>query len=142
MGTVSKFQRARLLNPDHARLNGQERVNAEIFTAMEILGRKLERSEAERDRLARRLALIPERAGRSAPSAAPGQRLRFWIAGLVALKRPSWLLDEPTSALDVASQARLAGLMRGHLAGGGMIIAATHGPVGLDHPRELQIGPA
>ena len=71
-----------------------------------------------------------------------GQRRRLSIARLIALKRPIWLLDEPTSALDVASQARLADLMRGHLAGGGMIIAAAHGPVGLDNPRELQIGPA
>ncbi len=71
-----------------------------------------------------------------------GQRRRLSIARLVAVKRPIWLLDEPTSALDVASQARLAELMRDHLAGGGMIIAATHGPVGLDNPRELQIGAA
>ena len=63
------------------------------------------------------------------------------IARLIALKRPIWLLDEPTSALDVASQGRLANLMRAHLAGGGMIIAAAHGPIGLDHPRELQMGP-
>lgn len=49
---------AKLLDPTHARLSGQDRVNAEIFTAIEILGRKLERTEGERDRLARRLALI------------------------------------------------------------------------------------
>jgi len=36
----------------------QERVNAEMFKAIELLGKKLERSEAERDRLTRRLALI------------------------------------------------------------------------------------
>src|ERR1700735_2906613 len=58
MGTVNKFGTAQLLDPSNAALDGQARVNAEIFTAVEILGRKLERVEAERDRLARRLALI------------------------------------------------------------------------------------
>ena len=70
-----------------------------------------------------------------------GQRRRLSIARLIAVKRPIWLLDEPTSALDAPSQVRLAELMRGHLAGGGIIIAATHGPIGLDAPRELRLGP-
>src|ERR1700722_12817573 len=58
MTVVNKFGEARLLDPSNAALDGQARINAEIFTAVEILGRKLERTEAERDRLARRLALI------------------------------------------------------------------------------------
>jgi heme exporter protein A len=69
-----------------------------------------------------------------------GQRRRLSIARLVAVPRPIWLLDEPTSALDTQSQDRLAQLMRGHLAGGGMIVAAAHGPIGLDAPRELRLG--
>ena len=71
-----------------------------------------------------------------------GQRRRLSLARLVAVERPIWLLDEPTSALDREAQDTLASLMREHLAGGGIIVAATHGPVGLDHARELQLGAA
>jgi len=70
-----------------------------------------------------------------------GQRRRLSLARLVAVPRPIWLLDEPTSALDAAAQARLAALMREHLAGGGMIVAATHGPLGID-AKELRLGKA
>jgi heme exporter protein A len=69
-----------------------------------------------------------------------GQRRRLSVARLLAAHRPIWLLDEPTSALDAAAQARLADIMRRHLAGGGLILAATHGPLGLDGTRELVLG--
>ena len=69
-----------------------------------------------------------------------GQRRRLSIARLIAAPRPIWLLDEPTSALDRGAQERLAELMRGHLAGGGLIVAAAHGPIGLERSRELQLG--
>ena len=68
-----------------------------------------------------------------------GQKRRLSIARLVAAKRPLWLLDEPTSALDTASQGMLLNLMRGHLAGGGIIVAATHLPLGIDGARELKL---
>jgi len=68
-----------------------------------------------------------------------GQRRRLSIARLLTVRRPVWLLDEPTSALDAAGQDLFAGLMRDHLARGGIIVAATHAPLGIE-ARELQMG--
>jgi heme exporter protein A len=68
-----------------------------------------------------------------------GQRRRLSIARLLAVKRPIWLLDEPASTLDTAGRDRLTGLMQSHLADGGLIIAATHGGLGLRSVRELSL---
>ena len=68
-----------------------------------------------------------------------GQRRRVALARLLVCRRPLWLLDEPTAALDVASQSALAGLMREHLAQGGLVIAATHQALGLGDARELSV---
>lgn len=68
-----------------------------------------------------------------------GQRRRLSLARLLTVRRPVWLLDEPTNALDVAGQDMFGGLMRDHLARGGLIIAATHAPLGIE-ARELRIG--
>ena len=70
-----------------------------------------------------------------------GQRRRLSIARLLVVRRPVWLLDEPTSALDTAGQNLFTGVMRDHLTGGGIIIAATHTPLGID-ARELRMGGA
>jgi heme exporter protein A len=70
-----------------------------------------------------------------------GQRRRLSIARLLVVRRPVWLLDEPTSALDTAGQDLFVGLMRDHLARGGLIIAATHAPLGID-AKELRMGGA
>jgi heme exporter protein A len=70
-----------------------------------------------------------------------GQRRRLSLARLIAVRRPLWLLDEPTAALDAAGQTMFAGLMGDHLATGGMIVAATHGPLGIE-AQELRIGGA
>jgi len=71
-----------------------------------------------------------------------GQRRRLAIARLLAASRPVWLLDEPTAALDREAQGILADIMRAHLAADGIVIAAAHGPIGLDRPNELRLGAA
>lgn len=71
-----------------------------------------------------------------------GQRRRLSIARLLAVRRPIWLLDEPMSTLDAAAQERLTDHMRAHLAGGGLILAATHGALGIAATQELRLGEA
>jgi heme exporter protein A len=69
-----------------------------------------------------------------------GQRRRLSLARVLASPRPIWLLDEPTTALDAASQERLRHVMHDHLASGGLVVAATHGPLGLENAGELRLG--
>jgi heme exporter protein A len=79
-------------------------------------------------------------AGLPAAYLSAGQRRRLSIARLIAVPRPVWLLDEPTSALDAAAQATLKAMMAAHLTAGGLIMAATHGPIGIEPAAELKLG--
>ena len=69
-----------------------------------------------------------------------GQKRRLALARLVLVPRVLWLLDEPTVGLDTASLTRLVTVMEGQLARGGMIIAATHVPLGRDPDCRLDMG--
>ncbi|NNM73562.1 heme ABC exporter ATP-binding protein CcmA [Enterovirga aerilata] len=69
-----------------------------------------------------------------------GQRRRVALARLLVAHRPLWLLDEPLTALDTAGQSLLAGIMAEHLAGGGLILAATHAPLPIEGAGELRLG--
>ena len=68
-----------------------------------------------------------------------GQKRRAAIARLLVSYRPLWLLDEPTAGLDARSERQFGALMQAHLEDGGMIIAATHLPLGLDGAAELRM---
>ena len=71
-----------------------------------------------------------------------GQRRRLSLARLICARRPVWLLDEPSSALDVNGQQRLLSVMLAHLGEGGIILAATHAPLGLGQAQVLRLGSA
>jgi len=70
-----------------------------------------------------------------------GQRRRAALARLLLAPRPLWLLDEPLTALDMASQGLLRDIMQIHLRNGGLIVAATHAPLGIE-ALELKLGDA
>ncbi len=69
-----------------------------------------------------------------------GQRRRLALSRLVAIKRSIWLLDEPTVGLDQTALVDLTREMKAHLKSGGMIIAATHGALGIKGSKQLQLG--
>lgn len=70
-----------------------------------------------------------------------GMKKRLALARLKLSGRPLWLMDEPLAALDVAAKALAADMIRVHCAHGGMVIAATHEPLGLDCAK-LTLGQA
>ncbi len=75
-----------------------------------------------------------------AGSLSAGQKRRVGLARLLVAPRPVWLLDEPAVSLDAASQAALSMIMRDHLEHGGLVVAATHMPLGLSGAREIHLG--
>ena len=69
-----------------------------------------------------------------------GQKRRLALARLALVPRLLWLLDEPTVGLDTVSLQRLATVMTNHASQGGMIIAATHVPLGVEPASRLELG--
>ena len=69
-----------------------------------------------------------------------GQRRRLTLARLAAVSKRLWLLDEPAVGLDAANRTRLEELIARHRAGGGAVIAATHGDITIADARTLEFG--
>jgi heme exporter protein A len=70
-----------------------------------------------------------------------GQRRRLALARLLTAPRPIWILDEPMTALDAAAQQTFGAIIVEHLAAGGLVIAATHAPLGFP-AQEIALGAA
>lgn len=70
-----------------------------------------------------------------------GQKRRLGLARMLVTGRPVWLLDEPTVSLDKNAVDMFASSVRSHLAGGGVVIVATHIELGLSASRTLDLTP-
>lgn len=83
-------------------------------------------------------------ADRAVRTLSAGQRRRIAFAALGLMGATLWVLDEPITNLDRAGEALVQTALSGHLAGGGMLLAATHQPLGLDPSRcdSLALGSA
>ncbi|MGF9565774.1 heme ABC exporter ATP-binding protein CcmA [Neorhizobium sp. JUb45] len=68
-----------------------------------------------------------------------GQQRRMAFAKLLVAWRPVWILDEPTAALDVSAESVFTALIKTHLGKGGIVLAATHQPLGLENTQELKM---
>jgi len=68
-----------------------------------------------------------------------GQKKRATLARVAASGAPLWLLDEPLNGLDADGVERLHALVVEHLASGGAVLAASHGPLGGTWSR-LELG--
>jgi heme exporter protein A len=68
-----------------------------------------------------------------------GQQRRFAFAKLLVAYRPIWILDEPTAALDAAADRLFTDLISAHRQAGGIVLAATHQPLGLEDAQEMRM---
>lgn len=82
---------------------------------------------------------LADLAERPAQNLSAGQKRRLGLARLLVTGRPVWMLDEPTVSLDAASVALFVAALRGHLAGGGAALIATHIALGLDEAAVLDL---
>lgn len=71
-----------------------------------------------------------------------GMKRRAALARLLVAEKPIWILDEPTSGLDAVSVKLFTAIVSEFCTLGGILIAATHLPLGLEQPKALQLGNA
>lgn len=68
-----------------------------------------------------------------------GQRKRAALARTIVSGADIWLLDEPANGLDAASVQALVQVVERHRANGGIVLAASHMPLGWRHDAELTL---
>ena len=68
-----------------------------------------------------------------------GQRKRAVLARVIASGADVWLLDEPGNGLDMASLKALAAVIADHRLRGGIVLAASHQPLGIEDALDIRL---
>ena len=68
-----------------------------------------------------------------------GQRKRAVLARVIASRAAVWLLDEPGNGLDTASLGSLSRLIADHRMRGGIVLAASHQPLGIESAKDIRL---
>jgi heme exporter protein A len=68
-----------------------------------------------------------------------GQRKRASLARVIAGGASLWLLDEPGNGLDDTSLKLLGKAVAAHVAGGGIVVAASHQPLPMTAPVTVEL---
>jgi len=68
-----------------------------------------------------------------------GQRKRATLARILASCSDIWLLDEPANGLDLASLEVLSQMIASHRACGGIVLAASHQPLGIEQAQDIRL---
>lgn len=68
-----------------------------------------------------------------------GQRKRATLARVIASRATIWLLDEPGNGLDASALEILAAIVSDHRARGGIVLAASHQPLGIEAALDLRL---
>ena len=64
---------------------------------------------------------------------------RIAFAKLLVAYRPIWILDEPTAAVDTSADQLFTDLISAHQRKGGIVLVATHQPLGLQNVQEMRM---
>jgi heme exporter protein A len=76
----------------------------------------------------------------SASLLSAGQKRKLALSRLYAAQRPIWLLDEPQVSLDAPSLKLLEAAIKDHLAGGGIVVVASHTALKTKFAHKIALG--
>jgi len=122
-GTVERHGSVAYVPQDPDTLLFSPTVRDEVAETLRLLGRTDGGDAVERWLAALRLTGV---AGRHPRSLSGGERQRVAVAAVAVGGAPVLLLDEPTRGMDGPSRDALETALRGHAAGGGAVVLATH----------------